>query len=148
MMERSLSGDAGTLVQQVLSREDVLAMQAEVREVTVSEANPLALSANESYKGYGYVFNFDKAGRIASLQIIPTGKTTAAYQIKYGNVRNTSAGNIAHDINTNATVEKKKIDFSLNYKNIEWNSAVKIDKGIPGNYSRMSARDLFSMFSN
>ena len=117
-------------------------------EVTVSESNPLALSANESYKGYGYVFNFDKAGRIASLQIIPTGKTTAAYQIKYGNVRNTSAGNIAHDINANATVEKKKIDFSLNYKNIEWNSAVKIDKGIPGNYSRMSARDLFSMFSN
>lgn len=117
-------------------------------EVTVSEANPLALSANESYKGYGYVFNFDKAGRIASLQIIPTGKTTAAYQIKYGNVHNTSAGNIAHDINANATVENKKIDFSLNYKNIEWNSAVKIDKGIPGNYSRMSARDLFSMFSN
>ncbi len=38
MMERSLSGEAGALVQQVLSREDVLAMQTEVREVTVSEA--------------------------------------------------------------------------------------------------------------
>ena len=38
--------------------------------------------------------------------------------------------------------------ISLSYKNIEWNGKVKIDMGIPGNYSRMSARDLLSMFSN
>ena len=34
------------------------------------------------------------------------------------------------------------------YKNIDWNENVKIDRSIPGGYSRMSARDLFSLFSN
>ena len=29
-----------------------------------------------------------------------------------------------------------------------WNGKVKIDKDIPNGYSRMSAKDLFSMFSN
>ena len=34
------------------------------------------------------------------------------------------------------------------YKDIDWNGKVTIDSSIPGNYSRMSARDLFSMFAN
>ena len=38
MMERSLTGDPKTLVNRVLSREDVLAMQEEVRQIPVSEA--------------------------------------------------------------------------------------------------------------
>ena len=47
-----------------------------------------------------------------------------------------------------ATIDKKKMAFSLTYKDIDWNGKVKIDKNIPDNYKRMSARDLFSMFSN
>ena len=117
-------------------------------QVTVSETSPLVLAANESYKGYGYVFNFDKTGRIASLNITPTGNATAAYQVKYSDVRGTSAGNIAHSINADATIDKKKMAFSLTYKDIEWNGNVKIDRSLPNGYSRMSARDLFSMFSN
>ena len=116
--------------------------------MTVSEVYPLVLTANESYKGYGYVFNFDKAGRIASLSIMPTGKAAAAYQVNYSDVHGTTAGNIAHNINANATVENKKIAFSLNFKDIEWNGKVNIDPSVPRNYKRMSARDLFSMFSN
>lgn len=38
--------------------------------------------------------------------------------------------------------------FSLTYKNIDWNDNVKIDRSLPNGYSRMSARDLFSIFSN
>ena len=117
-------------------------------QMTVSEVYPLVLTANESYKGYGYVFNFDKAGRIASLSIMPTGKAAAAYQVNYSDVHGTTAGNIAHNINANATVENKKIAFSLNFKDIEWNGKVNIDLSVPRNYKRMSARDLFSMFSN
>ena len=117
-------------------------------QVTVSETSPLVLAANESYKGYGYVFNFDKTGRIASLNITPTGNATAAYQVKYSDVRGTSAGNIAHSINADATIDKKKMAFSLTYKNIDWNDNVKIDRSLPNGYSRMSARDLFSIFSN
>ena len=117
-------------------------------QVTVGETSPLVLTANESYKGYGYVFNFDKAGRIASLNIAPTKSAAAAYQVKYSDVRGTSAGNIAHSIVADATIENKKMALSLTYKNIEWNGNVKIDRSLPNGYSRMSARDLFSLFSN
>lgn len=117
--------------------------------VTVTrEGNTLVLSPDEQYKGYGYTFTIDKAARITSLGIVPTGSTTAAYQVKYSDVRRTTAGNIAHAVNVDATVEKKKIAFSLDYKNIDWNGEVKIDRSLPKGYTRMSARDLFSMFSN
>lgn len=118
-------------------------------EMTVStEGNSVVLVPSESYKGYGYAFTFDKKNRITSLDIVPAGSTTAAYQVKYSDVRNTTAGNVAHSINANATLEKKKMSFSLTYKNIDWNEKVKIDMGIPDGYKRMSARDLLSMFSN
>ena len=113
-----------------------------------TEKNSLTLVPTESYKGYGYAFTFDKSNRITSLDIVPQGSTTAAYQVKYSNVQATSAGNIAHAINANATIENKKMALSLNYKNIEWNGNVKIDRSLPSGYSRMSARDLFSLFSN
>lgn len=117
--------------------------------VTVTrEGNSVILAPTEGYKGYGYAFTFDKQGRITSLDIVPTGSTTAAYQVKYGDVRSTTAGNIAHDINATATVEKKTINLSLDYKNIDWNDKVKIEISIPSGYKRMSAKDLFSMFSN
>ncbi len=116
--------------------------------VTASANSPLTLTANESYKGHGYSFSFDKNNRITSLDIVPAGSTAAAYQVKYSDVRGTKAGNIAHGVNVAATIEKKKMAFSLSYKDIDWNGKVKIDKGIPGGYSRMSAKDLFSMFSN
>ena len=63
-------------------------------------------------------------------------------------MRTTQAGNIAHGISASASIEKKKVSFSLTYKNIDWNGNVKIDKEMPKGYSRMSAKDLFSMFSN
>ena len=116
--------------------------------VTASANSPLTLTANESYKGHGYSFSFDKNNRITSLDIVPAGSTAAAYQVKYSDVRSTKAGNIAHGVNVAATIEKKKMAFSLSYKDIDWNGKVKIDKDIPGGYSRMSAKDLFSMFSN
>lgn len=117
-------------------------------QVSTASSSPLALTAKESFKGYGYSFSFDKSNRITSLDIMPTGSATAAYQVKYSDVKSTSAGNIAHAMSAAATVEKKKISFSLTYKDIDWNGKVKIDRSIPGNYSRMSARDLFNMFSN
>jgi hypothetical protein len=117
-------------------------------QVTASSNSPLVLKAKESFKGYGYSFSFDKSNHISSLDIMPTGSTTAAYQVKYSDVRGTCAGNIAHAVNVNATIEKKKMAFSLTYKDIDWNGKVKIDKGISNGYSRMSARDLFNMFSN
>lgn len=118
-------------------------------EMTVNrEGNTIILMPNETFKGYGYTFTFDKNTRITSLDIVPVGSTVAAYQVKYSNVRNTSAGNIAHAINVNATIEKKSLAFSLNYKDIDWNGKVKIDKSIPTNYKRMSAKDLLSIFSN
>lgn len=112
------------------------------------EGKATTLSPIEHYKGYGYTFTFDKSNRITSLDIVPEGSTTPAYQVKYSDVRSTTTGPIAHDINASANIEKKKMAISLSYKNIEWNGKVKIDMGIPGNYSRMSARDLLSMFSN
>ena len=112
------------------------------------QGNGIVLTAEKQYKGYGYAFAFDKNNRITSLNIVPTGSTAPAYQVKYSGVRSTTAGNIAHDINVDATVDKKKVAFSLEFKNIDWNGKVKIDKNIPSGYKRMNARDLFSMFSN
>lgn len=117
-------------------------------QMTTSNDNPIVLTAKESYKGHGYSFSFDKNNRISSLDIVPTGGSTAAYQVKYSDVKGTKAGNIAHAINVSAFIEKKKMAFSLSYKDIDWNGKVKIDKDIPSGYSRMSAKDLFSMFSN
>ena len=112
------------------------------------EGNTIILTPSENYKGYGYAFTLDKNCRITSLDIVKAGSTTADYQVKYSDVRGTKAGNIAHGIDANATVDKKKISFSLSYKNIEWNDNVKIDRSIPNGYKRMSAKDLFFMFSN
>ncbi len=117
-------------------------------QVTASNNSPIVLTAKESYKGHGYSFSFDKNNRISSLDIVPAGSSAAAYQVKYSDVRGTKAGNIAHAINVSASIEKKKMAFSLSYKDIDWNGKVKIDKDIPNGYSRMSAKDLFSMFSN
>ena len=112
------------------------------------EGSTIVLAPIEHFMGYGYTFTFDKSNRIASLDIVPQGSNIAAYQVKYSDVRGTTPGNIAHSINVNATLEKKKMAFSLIYKDIDWNGNVKIDKGIPGSYSRMSARDLLSLFAN
>ena len=115
---------------------------------TSNDGGKVTITANEQYKGHGYAFSFDKSYRITALNIVPTGSSAAAYQVKYSDVKKTTAGNIAHGIDANATVEKKKMAFSLSYKNIDWNEQVKIDRNIPSGYTRMSARDLFSMFSN
>ena len=115
---------------------------------TSNDGGKVTITANEQYKGHGYAFSFDKSNRITALNIVPTGSSAAAYQVKYSDVKKTTAGNIAHGIDANATVEKKKMAFSLSYKNIDWNEQVKIDRNIPSGYTRMSARDLFSMFSN
>lgn len=112
------------------------------------KGNTVVLAPQEKYKGYGYAFTFDKNNRITSLDIVPTSSTAAGYQVKYSDVHNTRAGNIAHAIDVNATVEKKQVSFSLNYKNIDWNGKVNIDTTVSKNYKRMSARDLFSIFSN
>lgn len=113
--------------------------------MTVS-ADGLTMTANEQYKGYGYAFSFDKSQRIVSLEIIPNGSAVAAYQVNYSDVQGTPAGNIAHGIKANADIKGRKIDFSLSYKDIDWNGKVKIDTSIPTNYKRMSASALFSLF--
>ena len=115
---------------------------------TTLEGNTIILTPNENYKGYSYAFALDKNYRIGSLDILKAGSTTTDYKVKYDNVRNTTAGNIAHGLKANASVDNKKIAFSLSYKDIEWNTNVKIDRSIPNGYKRMSAKDLFSLFSN
>lgn len=113
-----------------------------------AQGNGFVFAPAGGYKGYGYAFSFDKKGRVTSLDIVPTGSTVAAYQVKYGDVKSTAAGNIAHTVNVDAQIDKKKLAFSLDYKNIGWNDDVKIDRNIPDGYKRMSGRDLLSMFSN
>ena len=118
-------------------------------QVTASnDGGKVTITANEQYKGHGYAFSFDKNNRITTLNIVPTGSSAAAYQVKYSDVKKTTAGNIVHAIDANATVEKKRMAFTLTYKNIDWNEQVKIDRNIPSGYTRMSANDLFSMFAN
>lgn len=114
----------------------------------VQGSSALTLSPNEGYKGYGYAFTFDKSNRVTGLNITREGSAEPSYKVKYGAVNRTPAGNIAHNIDVDATVEKKKIAFSISYKNIDWNGSVKIDRNIPSGYKRMSAADLFSLFSN
>ena len=113
-----------------------------------SQGSNTLLTPKEGYRGYNYTFTFDYKQRILSLDIMPQGSTTAAYQVKYSDVKGTAAGNIAHSIDVNAVVKKKKLDFSLTYKNIEWNGDVKIDRNVPTNYTKMAAQDIFSLFSN
>lgn len=115
---------------------------------TSSQGNNTVVSPTEGYKGYNYTFTFDNSKRIVTLNIVPQGSANAAYQVNYGDVRNTKAGNIAHSIKVNASVDKKKLDFTLTYKGIDWNENVNIDRGIPNGYSRMNASSLFSIFSN
>lgn len=118
-------------------------------EVKVSgQANGFILAPTKSYKGHDYSFSYDKKGRITSLDIVPAGSAgPAAFQVKYDDIKSTKAGNIAHDIDVNINVDKK-LAFSLDYKNIEWNNDVKIDRNIPGGYERISGSGWFNIFSN
>ncbi len=113
-----------------------------------AEGVGLTLAANEQYKGYGYSFTFDKKNHIVSLNIVPQGSTEAAYQARYSDVKNTQAGNIAHSINVKASTDKRQLSLSITYKNIDWNGNIKIDRSVNTNYTRMNARDLFSLFAN
>lgn len=112
------------------------------------QGGSIVLTPNVHYKGYGYSFTFDKSNRISSFDILKEGSAAPTYQVKYGDVKSTAAGNIAHDINVDASVQGKKMAFSLDYKNIDWKSSVSIDRSIPDGYSRMSATSLFSLFGD
>ena len=112
------------------------------------QGNTIVLTPDVHYKGYGYSFTFDKSCRITSFDITKDGSTAPTYQVKYGDVKSTDAGNIAHDIDVDASVQNKKMAFSLDYKNIDWKSSVDIDRSIPSGYSRMSASSLFSLFGD
>jgi len=104
------------------------------------------LTANESYKGYNYAFGYQKANNhISSLDIVPAGSTTPIYQVQYGNVKQTVAGNIAHSLHADATADGQHFSLELNYNDIEWNREVKIDRSIPNGYKRMSASSLASL---
>ena len=107
----------------------------------------LIVTPNDHYNGHVYTFTYDKSNNIVSLNIMPEGSSTSIYQVKYSDVKSTDAGKTAHDIKVNATIEKKQLELTLTYKKIDWNGNVKIEHGIPSGYKRMSARDLFSMFS-
>ena len=118
-------------------------------QVTVGKAGTsTTVTPNEHYKGHSYTFTYDKSTHIVSLNIMPEGGTTSTYQVNYSDVKATDAGNISHDIKVTGAFEKKKLNLSIGYKNIEWNGKVKIDHSIPSGYKRMNARDLLSMFSN
>lgn len=125
-----------------------LGQELEDQVTTAVEGSTLYIRANQSFKGYGYAFAYDKANRIATLSIVPDGSLSPAYVVDYSDVQSTQAGNIAHGINVNATVEKHKLNFKLTYKDIDWNGKVKIDRSIPSGYSRMSATSLINIFSN
>ena len=115
----------------------------------IDSGKDIYVKANEAFKGYGYAFAFNKSRHINLLSISPEGSLAAPdYVVNYSDVRSTQAGNIAHGLNAVATIENKKVSLSLTYKNIDWNGNVKIDRSLPNGYSRMSARDLFSLFSN
>ena len=114
----------------------------------IDSGKDIYVKANEAFKGYGYAFAFNKSRQINLLSISPEGSIAAPdYVVNYSDVRKTTAGNIAHGLNAVATIENKKVSLSLSYKNIDWNGNVKIDRSLPNGYSRMSARDLFSLFN-
>ncbi len=125
-------------------------LSQELRQQMTAQSlgNKIVLNAVEAFKGYSYSFTFDKSNHIQSLSISKQESATGAYGVQYSSVRTTQAGNIAHNLNASATIEKKNVELSLSYKNIDWNGNVKIDRSIPGGYTRMNARDLLSLFSN
>ena len=123
--------------------------QANKEKATLTNDGAVSvLTTNDKYKGYNYVFTFNKSHNITSLNITPASASTSAYQVRYSNVKKTTAGNIAHTFRANGTVGKKRLTFELNYNNIEWNGSVKIDHSLPSSYSRVNANQLLNLFSN
>lgn len=123
--------------------------QANKEKATLTNDGAVSvLTPNDKYKGYSYVFTFNKSHNITSLNITPASASTSAYQVRYSNVKKTTAGNIAHTFRANGTVGKKRLTLELNYNNIEWNGSVKIDHSLPSSYSRVNANQLLNLFSN
>jgi len=118
-------------------------------QVTVNRVGQQCqLASKQHYKGYGYAFTYDAANHIVSLDIVPEGSTTAAYQVRYGDVQSTTAGMIAGTVNVDARVEGSQFAFALDYDNMEWNKDVKIDRSVPTHYKRMSAKSLSSLLGD
>lgn len=123
--------------------------QANKEKATLTNDGAVSvLTPNDKYKGYSYVFTFNKSHNITSLNITPASASTSAYQVRYSNVKKTTAGNIAHTFRASGTVGKKRLTLELNYNNIEWNGSVKIDHSLPSSYSRVNANQLLNLFSN
>ena len=123
--------------------------QANKEKATLTNDGAVSvLTPNDKYKGYSYVFTFNKSHNITSLNITPASASTSAYQVRYSNVKKTTAGNIAHTFRANGTVGKKRLTLELNYNNIEWNGSFKIDHSLPSSYSRVNANQLLNLFSN
>jgi len=105
------------------------------------------LKPSKQVKGFTYEFTFDEKNNILSLQVVPDGAKSKTYSVDYSEVQQTQAGNIAHSVSVAGTIKGSALNFTLNYNDITWNQAVKIDASIPSNYKRADIRSLSSLLS-
>lgn len=102
----------------------------------------LTLAPSKQVQGFTYSFTYDTSARIQALQVIPDGAKSTTYSVNYDEVKKTVAGNVAHSVSIDGTIKGNAFNISLDYNDITWNQAVKIDSSIPSGYSKADIRSL------
>ena len=106
----------------------------------------LLLKPVEGEKDFDYEFAFDKALKLLSSTVKPRGGgKNDTYSVLYSNVKKTVAGNVPHELKVSTVMNGSTVKLGLEYKNLKWNEAVKIDTSLPKGYERMSGSSLLNM---
>lgn len=110
--------------------------------------NGFALQPQGDYEGYTYSFSYNADNQIVALEILPAGSSTAAYSVHYSDPRTTLAGQVAGAVNATAKIKQQNFSFNIDYDDFKWNTEVKIERSIPGNYKRMSSASITSLLGS
>lgn len=113
--------------------------------ITSTEAGNARIQPEKQPEKFAYNFDINTRNNIIALNVIPQKGTP--YKASYSEIQNTLAGPIAHQSLLQAHIAGADFTLRLEMKNLQWNTAFKIDTSRPGgNYKRITPKQLGSMF--
>ena len=106
------------------------------------------ITPKKTPKEYRYSFIYDERRHIVALNVDPTDTRAGTYSLTYGDVKATTAGDIAHSMNLSTSIGKTPYQFMLRYDSMKWDEDLTIDTSLPNGYRRIDVRQLSTVFGD
>lgn len=95
---------------------------------------------------YSYSFAYDSARHLCTLTVTPADTRAGTYNLRYRDVRTTTAGDVAHSLDMATAILGENYSLALDYSTFTWNEQVDVDTTVPRTYRRTSGKNLSSLF--